>query len=34
MEMEMQGAKEGLGLEGKANANAREDKAFCPATLP
>lgn len=29
----MQGAKEGLGLEGKAIANSRENKAFCPTML-
>lgn len=34
MEMETQGAEEGLELEGKAIANAREDKAFHPAMLP
>lgn len=34
MEMEMQGAKQRLWLEGKAIANPREDKAFCPAMLP
>lgn len=34
MEMEMQGAKQRLWLEGKVIVNPREDKAFCPAMLP